>query len=282
MLLSKYWAKICRRMPDKVYLKWQYWHIYHKKLNIEKPRTYAEKLAYLKTHKQNPLLSQLVDKYAVRTFVEEKIGEQYLIPLLGVYNTTDEIPWDSLPDKYVLKCNHDSASVILHTDVASFDKEMAIASLNHHLGRNMFWYSREYPYKTVKPRIVCEEFLDDNGKPPADYKIMCFDGKPHYVVLDKDRFGNHRRDVYDVNWNKTDMSTDHENSDNVTPKPEALDEMLQLAETLSQGFPHVRVDFYYVNGKIYFGEMTFFPWGGPIWFTPDEWNYKLGELLKIK
>ena len=281
MFLSKYWAKICRRMPDKVYLKWQYWHIYHKKLNIEKPRTYAEKLAYLKTHKQNPLLSQLVDKYAVRSFVEEKIGEQYLIPLLGVYNTTDEIPWDSLPDKYVLKCNHDSASVILYTDVASFDKEMAIASLNHHLGRNMFWYSREYPYKTVKPRIVCEEFLDDNGKPPADYKIMCFDGKPHYVVLDMDRFGNHRRDVYDVNWNKTDMSTDHENSNNIAPKPEALDEMLKLAETLSQGFPHVRVDFYYVNGKIYFGEMTFFPWGGPIWFKPDKWNYILGDLIKI-
>ena len=118
-------------------------------------------------------------------------------------------------------------------------------------------------------------------KPPADYKIMCFDGKPHYVVLDMDRFGNHRRDVYDVNWNKTDMSTDHENSDNIAPKPEALDEMLKLAEMLSQGFPHVRVDFYYVNGKIYFGEMTFFPWGGPIWFKPDKWNYILGDLIKI-
>lgn len=281
MFLSKYWAKICRRMPDKMYLKWQYWHIYHRNLNIKEPRTYAEKLAYLKMYRQNPLLSRLVDKYEVRTFVAEKIGEQYLIPLLGVYNTTDEIPWDSLPDKYVLKCTHDSASVILHTDVSSFNKKMAIASLNHHLGRNMFWYAREYPYKNVKPRIVCEEFLDDNGKPPADYKIMCFDGKPHYVVLDMDRFGNHRRDVYDVNWNKTDMSTDHENSGNIMPKPEVLDEMLKLAETLSQGFPHVRVDFYYVKGKIYFGEMTFFPWGGPIWFTPDKWNYILGDLIKI-
>lgn len=281
MFLSKYWAKICRQMPDALYLKWQYWHIYHRKLNIEKPVTYAEKLAYLKTHDQNPMLSYLVDKYAVRSFIAEKIGEQYLIPLIGVYDSTDEIPWESLPEKYVLKCNHDSASVILHVDVNSFDQEKAIASLNHHLGRNMFWYSREYPYKSVKPRIVCEEFLDDNGKPPTDYKIMCFDGEPHYVVLDMDRFGNHRRDVYDVNWNKTDMSTDHENSDSIAPRPEAFDKMLKLAEILSDGFPHVRVDFYFVNGKIYFGEMTFFPWGGPIWFKPDKWNYILGDLIKI-
>lgn len=281
MFLSKYWAKICKKMPDKMYLKWQYWHIYHKKLNIEEPRTYAEKLAYLKIYKKNPILAQLVDKYAVRTFVTKKIGEKYLVPLIGVYNTTNEIPWDSLPDKYVLKCTHDSASVIIHTDADSFDREKAIASLNHHLERNMFWYSREYPYHTVKPRIVCEKFLDDNGKPPADYKIMCFGGNPYYIVLDMDRFGDHRRDVYDVNWNKTNMSTDHENSDGVLSKPEALEKMLMLAKILSQGFPHVRVDFYYVNGKIYFGEMTFFPWGGPIWFKPDEWNYRLGDLIQI-
>lgn len=281
MFLSKYWARICRWMPDEMYLKWQYWHIYHRKLNIKEPKTYAEKLAYLKTHEQDSLLSQLVDKYAVRKYVAEKIGEQYLIPLLGVYNTTDEISWESLPEKYVLKCNHDSASVILHTDAASFDREKAIVSLKHHLGRNMFWYSREYPYKSVTPKIVCEEFLDDNGKSPADYKIMCFDGKPHYVVLDMDRFGNHKRDVYDIKWNKTDMFTDHENSNSITPKPEAFDEMLKLAEILSEGFLHVRVDFYFVNGKIYFGEMTFFPWGGPIWFKPDKWNYILGDLIKI-
>lgn len=281
MFLSKYWAIICRRMPDKVYLKWQYWHIYHKKLNIEKPRTYAEKLSYLKTHKQNPLLSQLVDKYEVRSFVEEKIGEQYLIPLLGVYNTTDEIPWDSLPDKYVLKCNHDSASVILHTSNEEFDRVAAIKSLDKHMSRNMFWYSREYPYRYVVPRIVCEEFLDDNGKAPTDYKIMCFNGIPQYVVLDLDRFGDSKRDIYDLNWNKLDISTDHKQSDYVVEKPEKLNEMIELATVLAKGFCHVRVDFYYVNGKIYFGELTFFPWGGPIWFEPDEWNYTLGDLITI-
>lgn len=281
MFLSKYWAMICKKMPDKMYLKWQFWHIYHRKLNIDHPITYADKLAYLKTHDQKESLSKLVDKYAVREYVSEKIGSNYLIPLLGVYENAGSIPWDTLPEKYVLKCTHDSASVILHLSDEDFDKNAAEKSLQAHLNRNMYWYSREYPYKNVIPRIICEVFLDDNGKPPADYKIMCFNGKPHFIVLDMDRFGNHRRDVYDVNWNKTDISTDHENSGKIAQRPDALDEMLQLAEILSQGFPHVRVDFYCVNGRIYFGEMTFFPWGGPIWFKPDTWNYKLGDLIQI-
>lgn len=281
MFLSKYWARICKKMPDKMYLQWQFNHIYKKKLNIDEPKTYADKLAYLKTHDKNPLLSKLVDKYEVRKYVAEKIGDQYLIPLLGIYESTNEIPWADLPNKYVLKCTHDSASVILHLYESDFDKEEAIKSLKKHLGRNMYWYSREYPYKDVKPRIVCEEFLDDGGKAPSDYKIMCFDGKPKYIVLDMDRFGNHRRDVYDITWVKQDITTDHEQSDNIAEKPPVLEDMLQLAEKLSAGFPHVRVDFYYVNGRIYFGEMTFFPWGGPIWFKPDEWNYRLGSLINV-
>jgi hypothetical protein len=282
MFLSKYWAKICKKMPDKMYLMWQFWHIYHRKLNIENPVTYADKLAYLKTHDHNMELSKLVDKYEVREYVSQKIGKEYLVPLVGVYNSTDEIPWNELPEKYVLKCTHDSASVILHLSNEGFNGDNAIKSLNKHLSRNMFWYSREYPYKYVTPRIVCETFLDDNGKPPADYKIMCFDGKPKYIVLDMDRFGDHKRDVYDLNWNKQDLSTDHAQSNVTAERPEALDKMIELAAILSEGFPHVRVDFYYVNGKIYFGEMTFFPWGGPIWFKPDKWNYILGELIPIK
>lgn len=243
--------------------------------------TYADKLAYLKVHKKDPRLVKLVDKYEVREYVAKTIGEEYLIPLIGVYNSTAEIPWESLPEKYVLKCTHDSASVILHTSDSGFDKEAAIQSLNKHLGRNMFYYAREYAYKDVPPRIVCESFLDDNGKAPSDYKILCFGGKPHYIILDMDRFGDHHRDCYDTNWVKQDLTTDHEQGADVAPKPQGLDKMLELAGKLSKGFRHVRVDFYNVNGKIYFGEMTFFPWGGPIWFKPDEWNYKLGKLIDI-
>jgi len=282
MFLSKYWEKICRYMPDEMYLRWQFHHIYGRCLNLKNPQTYADKLAYLKLYKKNPLLKKLVDKYEVRSFVKERIGEKYLIRMLGIYNSTNEIPWNTLPEKYVLKCTHDSNSVILHTSNEGFDKDKAIASLDEHLGRNLFYYAREYPYKDVLPRIICESFLDDDGKAPSDYKILCFCGEPKYIMLDMDRFGDHHRDCYDVNWNKQDLTTDHVQGENIAPKPENLDKMLALAAELSDGFPHVRVDFYNFKGKIYFGEMTFFPWGGTIWFKPDEWNNKFGELINIK
>ncbi len=268
-------------MPDKVYLKWQFYHINHHRLNLRHPQTYADKLAWMKLYDKNPQLTNLVDKYEVRKFVEEKIGSQYLIPLIGVYNSVEEIPWNDLPQKYVLKCTHDSASVILHCDDKPFDKENAILSLEKHMKRNMYWYSREYPYRDVKPRIVCEEFLDDHGHSPADYKVLCFNGKPEYIVVDQDRFTNHRRDLYNAMWIKQDFSSDHEQSNVGVERPEKLEEMLQLATILSQGFKHVRVDFYSLNDKVYFGELTFFPWGGPIWFKPDKWNYILGELINL-
>ena len=281
MFLSKYWAMICRHMPDEMYLQWQFHHIYGLWLDLKHPKTYADKLAWMKLHDKDPRLSKLVDKYEVREFVKEAIGEEYLIPCLGVYNSTDEIPWDTLPEKYVLKCTHDSASVILHCSNESFDKDAAIKSLNQHLSRDLYWYSREYAYKGVPPRIICEAFLDDNGNPPSDYKFLCFGGEPKYVIVDMDRFSNHHRDCYDMNWEKQDLGTDHDQSDTVQPKPENFEEMVRLAKQLSTGFKHVRVDLYNVSGKNYFGEMTFFPWGGPIWFKPDEWNDKLGEMIKL-
>ena len=240
-------------MPDEMYLKWQFRHIYHKKLNIKHPVTYADKLAYMKVKIRDARLSKLVDKAEVRTYVAEVIGDQYLIPLIGIYDAVSDIPWDDLPQEYVLKCTHDSASVILHVNGMEFNKNEAIESLSKHLKRNMYWYSREYPYKNIKPRIICERFLNDHGKPPVDYKIMCFDGKAHYIVVDIDRFGNHRRDVYDTNWVKQDITTDHPQGVGSVPEPGNLHEMLYLAEKLAKGFTHVRVDFYSVNGKIFFG-----------------------------
>ena len=268
-------------MPDKMYLKWQFNHIYHRKLDIDNPKTYADKLAYLKTHNKDNNLTNLCDKYEVRNFIKDKIGEKYLVPLIGVYNTVNDIPWDRLPEKYVLKCTHDSASVIIHQENKNFDINNAKKSLNKNLSRNLYWYSREYPYKNIIPRIICEEFLDDNGKAPNDYKIMCFNGKPHYIVLDMNRHTNHHRDIYDINWIKQDCTTDHEQGEGIAPKPNTLNEMLECAKILSKGYSHVRVDFYSVNNKVYFGEMTFFPWGGPIWFKPDKWNYIFGDLIQI-
>lgn len=281
MFLSKYWAKVCRLMPNGMYLQWQYHHICGRWLNLKHPVTYAEKLTWMKMHENDARLPKLVDKYEVREFVKDTIGEEYLIPLLGLYNNTEEIPWESLPEKYVLKCTHDSASVVLHRTNENFNRDAAEKSLKHHLGRNMYWYAREYPYKEVPPRIICEMFLDDKGNPPSDYKFLCFSGEPKYVIVDMDRFSNHHRDCYDTNWVKQDFGTDHEQSDTIQPKPDKFEEMITLVKKLSRGFKHVRVDLYNVSGKIYFGELTFFPWGGPIWFKPDEWNYKLGEMIQI-
>ena len=280
-LLRKIWDYSRRLLPNKLYLKIQFYYVYHRALNINHPKTYADKLAYLKTHYKDERLSSLCDKYEVRNFVKKTIGEQYLVPLIGVYDSVDDIPWDSLPEKYVLKCTHDSQSIVLHQANEGFDRTLASNRLANHLKRNLFWYSREYPYKKIKPRIVCEEFLDDGGKPPADYKFMCFDGQPHYIVYDMDRFTNHHRDFYDLEWNKQNIGSDHEQGIECAQRPELLDEMINVAKKLSKGFPHVRVDLYAVQGKVYFGEMTFFPWGGPIWFKPDEWNYKLGELIHV-
>lgn len=273
---------VMQLLPLSWYLQIQFYKNYHRFLNIKNPKTYADKLAYLKLHKKSDILKILVDKYEVRNYVSDKIGEEYLVPLIGVYNNTDEIPWNELPQKYVLKCTHDSQSVILHVNENDFDKEKAIVSLNKHLKRNLYDYAKEYPYKNIKPRIICESFLDDNGHPPYDYKIMCFGGEPQYVIIDKDRFSNHKRDIYDINWNKLDITTDHEQTDVIDLKPVVLKEMLELARTLSEGFPHVRVDFYIVDNKIYFGEMTFFPWAGVIWVKPDKWNYKWGEQIVIE
>lgn len=282
MLLSRYWAIICRLFPTKVYLRWQYWHIYHRRLNINHPKTYAEKLAYLKTHYKNPLLSKLCDKYEVRDYVKNVIGEDYLVPLYGIYNSVESIEWDKIPEAFVLKCTHDSGSVVLHKKNDLLDKDSISSFLSKKMKRNLFWYSREYPYKTIKPRIICEKLLEDKGKIPNDYKILCFNGKPKFVVLDMDRHTNHHRDIYDLEWNKLDCTTDHPQGVGIAPKPKTLEKMIELATKLSVGFDHVRIDFYTIGNKVYFGEMTFFPWGGPIWFEPEKWNYFFGDLIKLQ
>lgn len=269
-------------IPTPIYLKLMYWHVNKRGLNIKNPKTYAEKLAYLKVYKTQGDLSKYVDKYRVRDYVKEKIGEKYLIPLIGVYNSEEEIPWESLPSEYVLKCNHDTGSVVIKTANDTLDIEKTKKHFKKALKTNLYWSNREYPYKTVQPKIICEPFLDNDGKPPIDYKIMCFGGTPYYIICDVDRFGDHKRDVYDTSWNLADIKIEYKHNEVKMEKPRQLDEMLRLAKILSQGFLHVRVDFYIVQDKIYFGEMTFFSYGGRLWFEPDEWNYKLGELISLK
>ena len=269
-------------LPTKLYLRLQYFKNYHKWLHIKHPKTYAEKLAYLKVYEYDPRLSQLVDKYRVRQYVADRIGENHLVPLIGVYKDVAEIPWDQLPERYVLKCNHDSGSTILHMSNVDFDKAHAMDVLSRHLKKNLYYYAREYPYKEVSPMIICEQFLD-GGKclTPNDYKIMCFNGEPKYIILDQNRFVDHHRDFYDTSWNKLDISTDHPQTDVIQERPSKLEDMLSIARTLSKGFIHVRVDLYLIGDHIFFGELTFCPWGGVISFKPNKWNYSLGCMISL-
>lgn len=278
-------SSLLRLIPDKAYLKLQYKLNFGKKLNLKSPETFNEKLQWLKLYDRKSEYVQLVDKYRVREYIANKIGKEYLIPLIGVWDKFEDIDFAKLPNQFVLKCNHDSGSVIICKDKNTFNFEKAKVKLSRGLKRNLYYFGREWCYKDVPPRIIAEEYLvDDSGDELKDYKIFCFNGEPRIILVCADRFssGGLRENFYDTNWNLLNLQRPkHPNTEYSVSKPESLDIMLSLARTLSQNIPFVRVDFYEVDGKVYFGEMTFFPASGFGLFTPEEWDYKLGEWIKL-
>ena len=278
------WAALGRLnwMPDKWYLslifrsKMGYW------MNWKNPKTFNEKLQWLKIHDRNPLYTTLVDKYEVRKYIAEKIGEEYLIPLLGVWNSPNEIDFKTLPNQFVLKCTHDSGSVIICKDKANFNTEKAKKHLKDHLAINYYYSAREWPYKNVKPRIIAEKYIEDENHELNDYKFFCFNGKVKFLQVDYDRFTEHHRNLYDPQWNQLPFSIQYPSKKNtIIKKPRGYEEMLKIAEALSKGFPHARIDFYGINGSIYFGEITFYHGAGFEQFTPSEWDEKMGNLIKL-
>lgn len=252
-----------------------------RRLNLTNPQRYTEKLQWLKLYGTNPLKAQLADKYEVRRFVKDKIGEQYLVPLLGVWDNFDDIDFDKLPDKFVLKCTHGSAMNIIVKDKASFDKEEARAEINKWLNTNLAYVALELHYKSIKPRIIAEAFLETPDDDLRDYKIMCFSGKAHFIWIDSGRYSSrHTRSIYDMSWNLLPLWADTPRG-GYFAKPPFIDQMIELAQKLSCNFAHERVDFYYADGKIYFGEFTLTPWGGLGKIHPDEYDFKLGSLIKL-
>jgi hypothetical protein len=272
---------------DRLYLKVDYYLHTGERLNLDKPVTFNEKTQWLKLHNTQPICTQMADKYAVRQLVGEAIGEEYLIPLLGVWDNFEGINIDSLPDKFVLKTNHDSGSVVICKDKSKFDKESARKKLTKSLKNNYFWAGREYPYKNIKPRIIAERFMENEGEEGlSDYKFFCFGGKPEILFFASDRFNKEgesaKFDYYDMDLNHLPISSrghKHKNLD--IPRTEQFEEMKVLAAKLSAGFPFLRVDFYLINGKVYFGELTFHHDGGVVPFVPEEWNYRLGEKIVL-
>ena len=272
-------------LPDALYLKLRYWKVFHKPLNLKKPKTFNEKLQWLKLYDRKPEYTRMVDKYEAKQYVAERIGEEYIIPTLGVWDSFDEIDFDSLPNQFVLKCTHDSGGLVICTDKTKLDLEKARRRITASLQRNYFWANREWPYKNVKPRIIAEAYMQDTVTAELrDYKFFCFNGtaKLLFIATDRQTDGEETKfDFFDMDFNHIDVRNGHPNADVPPAKPVCFDQMRQLAEKLSADIPQLRVDFYEVDGKVYFGELTFFHWTGLVPFEPEQWDHTFGEWIKL-
>lgn len=268
-------------LPDKIYLKKLYKKRMGKKLNLTNPKTFNEKLNWIKLYDRRPEYTMMADKYAVREYVKDKIGEEYLIPLIGVWNNVDEIDFESLPNQFVLKCNHDNG-VIICKDKITFDIEKAKKELQYHFNRNYFKKLREWPYKKIKKKIICEQYMEDDSQSTLiDYKFFCFDGKVKALFVATDRPFDTRFDFFDYEFNHLPIINGHPNSDKEIVKPEKFDKMIEIAEALAFGIPHVRVDLYIIDNQIYFGEMTFIHFGGFTSLEPEKWDCIFGEWINL-
>lgn len=274
-------------LDDETYLKTVFKIKIGKKLNLNQPRTFNEKLQWLKLHDHRPEYTMMVDKYAVKKYVAKRIGKQYIIPTLGVWDKFDDIDFDQLPDQFVLKCTHDSGGLVICRDKSKFDVRAARKKINRCLKRNYYWSGREWPYKNVKPRIIAEKYMEFPGKVvPEDYKIYCMNGEPKYIVVFHHRFDSSKplsETVYDVNWQPQHISLDEHFavSDETEPKPKRLDELLKIAKILCKDIPQVRVDFYIIDDKLYFGEITLYTASGFQKMIPEKMDLKLGKMLKL-
>lgn len=270
---------------DETFIRERYEAIFGRELNLENPKTFNEKIQWRILKDRKDIYTQLADKYLVRDYVKEKIGEEYLIKLLGVYKRAGDIDYDRLPNKFVLKCNHDSGSVIICKDKSTFNKKEANRKLNFFLKRNFYDMTREWHYKNIKPLIICEEFLEENGKAPKDYKFHIFNSSKDrniFIQCDMNRFDGHKRSMLNENWELTEFEYKKKSPKTIPKKPLKFNEMKKLALKLSEDFEMSRVDFYEINGKIYFGEITFTSEAGTGIFYPDEWDYKLGDMWELK
>lgn len=281
--IRKYIKSFCSRcVPDELYLKYKYWRLMNKKLDLKNPKTYNEKIQWLKLYDRKSEYSKMVDKYEVREFIKEKIGEDYLIPILGIYDNFEEINFDELPNEFVLKCTHDSGGVIICKDKSQLDIEETQYILNKSLQSNYYYNLREWPYKDVKPRIICEKFMvDESGIELKDYKFFCFNGEAKAMFVATNRGIDTRFDFFDISFNHLPFMQHYKNSENKIKKPAGFGEMIRLSEILSQEIPHVRVDFYDINGKIYFGELTFHHFSGVEKFEPEEYDQIFGSWLEL-
>lgn len=276
---------ISRLLPDKMYISLMYYRYFHKWPNIEKPKTYNEKIQWLKLHDRNKLYNIMADKYRVKEYVAKKIGSQYVVPLLAVWENVEEMDISTLPKSFVLKCNN-GHGVIVCRDKENFNLEVAKQSLDRQMRTNLFWHGREWVYRDIPSCIIAEEFIGGEKDYLTDYKVMCFDGKAEFIQVLSERGVDNGKfvtkvDFYDKNWNKTTISQEAGPTEYILKKPAFFEEMISLSETLAEGITNVRVDWYYENNQLLFGEMTFYDGSGFVPFNNPEDDAYIGSFIQL-
>lgn len=272
------------KVSDEEVIYRRFWAAFGRELDLENPVTYTEKLQWLKLYDHRPQYTTMVDKHEVKRYVAERIGEQYVIPTLNVWERVEDIDFDQLPDRFVLKCTHDSGSIVICKDKNNFDPAAAVKRLKHFMNRDYYVVSREWPYKNVKPRIIAEPFMEDKKDGELrDYKFFTFGGVPKVLYIAQGRGAGEETvaDFFDMNFQHLPFTIDHEMAKNKPHPPVCFEEMQRLAGILSQDTPQLRVDFYEVDGKVYFGEMTFFHCSGLAGFHPEEWDRTFGDWVTL-
>ncbi|MCQ2354285.1 MAG: glycosyl transferase [Clostridia bacterium] len=292
-LIDKTFLHLARKkklnwMPDEEYLKLMFHARTGKKLNLKDPRTFGEKQQWLKLHDRNPEYITLVDKFEVKKYVAGKLGEEHVIPNLGVWDKFDDIDFDSLPDQFVLKCTHDSGGLVVCKDKSALDMKAAKEKIERSLARNYFWSGREWPYKDVKPRIIAEKFMSDSGVADneglTDYKFYCFNGEPKFLYISRglEHHPTARISFLTLDWNFAPYErSDFKPFEELPEKPSRFDDMIEMSRKLAEGKRFVRVDLYQIGNEVFFSELTFFPCGGMMPFRNPEHDKEIGEMLHL-
>jgi hypothetical protein len=275
--------RIFRILTDRQFIAIEYLIMTKKWLNLNQPRTFTEKIQWIKVYGHLEKFTQYVDKIAVRKFVKKTIGDSHFVPLLGTWEKFSDIDFDKLPSRFVLKATHGSAYVFVCQDKSSLDLKALEKKVNKWLSENFYYKTREKQYKDIKPRIIAEKYLEDENGELIDYKIFCYDGQPRFIEVVWGRFTDNKGDVYkDLNWKTLDIGyVGFPYSKRKLFRPKNLEALLEIARKLSKPFTFVRVDLYSVKNKIYFGEITFTPGNGMERFDPPESDYQLGEFVDL-
>lgn len=274
---------IAKYLKDELYIRLTYRRLIGHKLNLDNPITFIEKLNWLKLYDRKPEYTRMVDKFEAKKYVASIIGEEYVIPTYGIWNKFDDIDFNTLPNQFVLKCTHDSGSIFICRDISKFDFKRVKKIVSQSIKRNYYYPGREWVYKYIKPRVMIEKLISENKEISInDYKFFNFNGIPKLIQVDIDRFSNHKRNFYDINWNHLDLKLVYENANSKVERPKNLEKMVEFSRILAYNIPFCRTDFYSIGDKIYFGEITFYPEAGFKSFTPDKWNKIIGDWILIK